>query len=496
MFLTQWQSGASSGVRNADIFLPARLSRLGLAAVSLMVLLGVSAPAQPLSFEGAKWIWYSQEPMPMSLNFPGGVDYFRGTFALPTNTPVQSAELVIAADNLFTLYVNGQPAGESGADPNLWNQAKRYNVASLLVPGRNVVGVEGINTVPSPAGLVVKLVVQLTDGSQSVLVSDEPWKSLDKEVPNWSQPAFDDKAWRAAHVVGTFGIPPWGRIGVPAVSEPAGPAMTDARRKVRQEIEVHKVATRRGGVAMPQRVEEVTPPVDYAWPEAVVFVGEDCSLYRPPAHTGSSMDSLSVTIFNPHHSRAFPEHDLPAPVKVGGKLFVLKPARPGVMPRVLVDAGQGGLGSPTVSFDGRWIYLSMARDGEAFFHIYKVPAEGGEAKRLTDGPFHDIDPCELPDGRIVFTSTRIGTFEEYHNPPSRSLFRMSADGRDILLAGIPEKVGGLARGVVVDGAVDGLAANEHIEDGIGREIGQSQQDDPDADFRAAVHGKPVDWLTG
>lgn len=31
-------------------------------------------------------------------------------------------------------------------------------------------------------------------------------------------------------------------------------------------------------------------------------------------------------------------------------------------------------------------------------------------------------------GRIVFTSTRIGTFEEYHQPPSRALFRMNADG--------------------------------------------------------------------
>ena len=37
----------------------------------------------------------------------------------------------------------------------------------------------------------------------------------------------------------------------------------------------------------------------------------------------------------------------------------------------------------------------------------------------------------MPDGRVVFTSTRIGTFEEYHNPPSRSLFAMTADGSNI-----------------------------------------------------------------
>ena len=118
-------------------------------------------------------------------------------------------------------------------------------------------------------------------------------------------------------------------------------------------------------------------------------------------------------------------------MKVGRKLYALKPARPGVVPRLLLDAGAGALGSPTVSFDGQWIYFSMAPGGEPFFHIYKIGAEGGEPQQLTDGPFHDIDPCELPDGRVVFTSTRIGTFEEYHNPPSRALFTMTADGRNI-----------------------------------------------------------------
>ncbi len=73
----------------------------------------------------------------------------------------------------------------------------------------------------------------------------------------------------------------------------------------------------------------------------------------------------------------------------------------------------------------------MALDGESFFHIYRVPAEGGAPLRLTDGPFHDIDPAELPDGRIVFTSTRIGSFEEYHNPPSRALYVMNPDGSKI-----------------------------------------------------------------
>lgn len=389
------------------------------------------AQTEPPRFDGAKWIWYSREPMPMSQDFPGGAHCFRGAVTLPVAARVESAELVITADNLFSLYLNGQLAGESEANPNAWNRPKRFDVTRLIAPGRNLVAVEAINTVPGPAGLLVKLVVKLSNGSPLTLVSDENWKCNDQEVPNWSKQDFNDSKWPAAHVVGAYGMAPWGRIAAGPTLLPAGEALSEERRQVRQALEDLKQAARRGDGTGPRPVVEVTPPGDYLWPEAIIFLGDDCSLYRPPNLTGTSQDSLNVTIFNPLHSRAFPEHDLPAPVKMGHKLFALKPARPGVSPRVLLDAGQGGIGSPTVSFDGRSILVAMARDGEPFFHIYKLPAEGGPAQRLTDGPFHDIDPAELPDGRIVFTSTRIGTFEEYHNPPSRSLFVMNADGSEI-----------------------------------------------------------------
>ena len=175
-----------------------------------------------------------------------------------------------------------------------------------------------------------------------------------------------------------------------------------------------------------------TSPADFVWPEAIVFVDDDCSLYRENSPRGdTALDSLHVMIFNPRRSRAFSEHDLPAPMKVGHKLMMLKPARPGVQPQLLLDAGRGALGSPSVSFDGKSILVSMAPEGASFFHLYRLSPDGGEVQQLTHGPFHDIDPAELPDGRIVFTSTRIGTFEEYHAPPSRSLFVMDADGRNI-----------------------------------------------------------------
>jgi hypothetical protein len=216
--------------------------------------------------------------------------------------------------------------------------------------------------------MIVQLRVRLADGQVMNLASDTSWKCSSQEHENWHLPECNDQDWPAASDAGAFGASPWGRFAMPAKTTPAGARGADTA---------------------------AAAPEGFAWPEGIVFVGDDCSLYRGP-RPGTSADSLTVTIFNPHHSRAFPEHDLPAPVKVGRKLLALQPARPGVPPKVLLDAGAGALGSPSVSFDGRWIYFSMAPAGEAFFHIYRLPADGGAPERLTDGPFHDIDPANCP----------------------------------------------------------------------------------------------------
>ena len=44
------------------------------------------------------------------------------------------------------------------------------------------------------------------------------------------------------------------------------------------------------------------------------------------------------------------------------------------------------------------------------FHIYEVEADGEGLRQLTDGPFDDFSPRYLPDGRILFLSTRRGGF--------------------------------------------------------------------------------------
>jgi HEAT repeat protein len=418
----RWRKTGSGGRVDGRMCVPFRcLMILLLAGFST----GRAGASEAAGLDGAKWIWYSSEPMPASIDFPGGVAFFRGGVELPADVRVTGAELALTADNLWLVHVNGQPVGASQMSPDSWNQVKRFDLTGLLRAGRNVIAVEAVNTVPGPAALLARIEVRTVDGGQVVRGTGDAWKCSNGEQDGWREPAFDDAAWQAAHVVGDYGMAPWGKVALPGNVEAAAAPAKEVLGRFRKQ----KTAAIRGGRGGAQAPLCREPRADETWPGALVFVGDDCSLYRPARHAGNSQDSLSVTIFNPNHGRAYPEHDLPAPVKMGRKLMVLRPARPGVEPQVLWDAGRGAVGPPAVSYDGRWVYFPMVEAGGAFFHLHRIPAEGGTPQRLTDGPFHDIDPCELPDGRIVFSSTRAGTFEEYHNPPSRSLFTLAADGR-------------------------------------------------------------------
>ena len=164
-----------------------------------------SAAPDSITFEGAKWIWYMSGPL------PAGVGFFRAEVELPDDAQVASAEIAITCDNLFALYLNGLGVGECEVSNSAWGTPRRYDVTAMLTPGRNVLAVEGVNTLPGAAALIAKLVVRLADGREIVFTSDAGWKSIPDEKPNWQQPNFDDSHWPAAHEMGPFGAAPtWG----------------------------------------------------------------------------------------------------------------------------------------------------------------------------------------------------------------------------------------------------------------------------------------------
>jgi hypothetical protein len=130
----------------------------------------------------------------------------------------------------------------------------------------------------------------------------------------------------------------------------------------------------------------------------------------------------------------------------GGGLFVLEDFRDDPKLRDVIgdQLPEGSFLSPDLSPDGRavafaYVAIDPSRSPdydsapEHYYHIYTVNIDGTGLRQLTDGPYDEFDPCWLPDGDIVFISTRRGGFCRCGGRPvpTYTLHRIGPDGSGI-----------------------------------------------------------------
>lgn len=144
----------------------------------------------------AKWIWAQESPDGHKLNL-------RKSFEIGGDVKV--ARLYATCDNSMKLFLNGKAVKSSPK----WESPIELNVAKSLKPGKNVLAVAGENE-GGVAALVLKLVVELADGTKQSIVTDESWKISDAKAAGWEQVAFDDSSWKKPTIKGTLGDGPWG----------------------------------------------------------------------------------------------------------------------------------------------------------------------------------------------------------------------------------------------------------------------------------------------
>ena len=345
----------------------------------------------------AVWMWSHPDAMATG----GYESYYR--FKFRPEQPIKEATVLITADNGYELYVNNKMVAEEASPmAEEWSSVERFRIESNLVPrAANCIAIKA-ECLGGSAGIIVAIKIVFEDGEILEQFSGDSWICIEEPKENWWEADHDDSTWGHSFALAPFGQGPWGNSMVisKTVTDP------ETLRVIRPT-----------GANWMRRADSFTQPEpDFEWPAGIVYL------------QGRAPDNslpLAQTNFRIGETRAYWENDVPAPSLSGNKMFTLVPAKPDGTARMILDAGIGWIGSPCCSFDGKTIYFTMAPEGDSFYHLYSIKADGTELTQLTSGKWHDIDPCELPDGTLVFTSTRTAARDEYHANTARSLFRMN-----------------------------------------------------------------------
>ena len=108
---------------------------------------------------------------------------------------------------------------------------------------------------------------------------------------------------------------------------------------------------------------------------------------------------------------------------------------------------------PEVDYDGRRIVFSMRKGKTDDYHLYTVNADGTGLAQLTrEKGVTDIDPVWLPDGDILFSSTRNPKYCMCNRHIMANLYRMKPDGANIHQIGVSTLFEGHAS-VLPDGRI-------------------------------------------
>jgi len=177
-----------------------RLKRTLLALLAVTFFL-TAAPVQFARGE-AQWIW---SPKHKKEQVPQASCYFRKSIVLKS---VESAQVTIAADDSYDLFINGRrvQGGEST------EQLDTHNVTRFLSRGRNIIAIKVTNSEGNTAAVAARVQVKPEGGEWLSYSTDKSWKTNLNPLPLWNTSLYNDGRWDQAQQFGALGeTVPWDR---------------------------------------------------------------------------------------------------------------------------------------------------------------------------------------------------------------------------------------------------------------------------------------------
>ncbi len=223
-----------------------------------------------------QWIWYPETPIA-----DNATRFFRKTFEVQKR--VRRARVIVTGDDAFTLWLNGREVAKGG-QPML----RDVDVTRLLRQGRNVLAASVFNAV-APAGLLLELRIEDTQGRVQSVFSDSSWRCSTQGFQHWQEADYDHSRWAQAAVQGDVFAGPWYGTGNIAQYYPH-PRLQSALERLKREPPARaEVRVERGAPRLFINSREVFPLL--AWSNDLIEFAPDFT------HAG-------IYIFHPHYNLA------------------------------------------------------------------------------------------------------------------------------------------------------------------------------------------------
>ena len=117
------------------------------------------------------------------------------------------------------------------------------------------------------------------------------------------------------------------------------------------------------------------------------------------------------------------------PERWGCSIRVYDPADASGAARTLFEDPDGAIFDMSLSRDAATLFFAHRARTEDCWQLWEIGVDGRGLKRISrDSAHHDVSPVELPDGDLLFVSTRAGGYLVSEPGPRSNLWRMRRDG--------------------------------------------------------------------
>ncbi|MDO5580503.1 MAG: hypothetical protein Q4G69_05175, partial [Planctomycetia bacterium] len=99
--------------------------------------------------------------------------------------------------------------------------------------------------------------------------------------------------------------------------------------------------------------------------------------------------------------------------------------------RTVYEEKKGSVRDPILHYSGKKILFSLLKEGTDSYNLYEINLDGSGLRQITFGDRDDIEPCYLPNGDILFCSTRSNRYVQCWLTHVATIHRCGPNGENI-----------------------------------------------------------------